>query len=77
MHDNAGLCIKGVAMRTTLDLPQNLIEEAMKVSKIKTKTALIIQALEEFIRQNKISKIKQYKGKVNLDVDLNVLRDRP
>ena len=63
-------------MRTTLDLPQNLIEEAMKVSNIKTKTALIIQALEEFIRQNKIAKIKQYKGEVDLDIDLNALRDR-
>ena len=63
-------------MRTTLDLPQNLIEEAMKVSKIKTKTALIVRALEEFVRQNKIAKIKQYKGGVDLDIDLNTLRDR-
>jgi hypothetical protein len=63
-------------MRTTLDLPQSLIEEAMNVSHIKTKTALIIQALEEFIRQNKITKIKQYKGKVDLDIDLDILRDR-
>ncbi len=63
-------------MRTTLDLPQDLIEEAMKVSRIKTKTALIVQALEEFIRQNKIAKIKQYKGKVDLDIDLDRLRNR-
>ena len=63
-------------MRTTLDLPQSLIEEAMKVSNIKTKTALIVRALEEFIRQNKIAKIKQYKGKVDLGIDLDSLRDR-
>ena len=63
-------------MRTTLDLPQNLIEEAMKVSNIKTKTALIVRALEEFVRQNKIAKIKQYKGRVDLDIDLDTLRDR-
>jgi hypothetical protein len=67
---------KGVFMRTTLDLPQSLIEEAMNVSNIKTKTALIIHALEEFIRQNKIVKIKQYKGKIDLDIDLDRLRDR-
>ncbi|MCF7974992.1 MAG: type II toxin-antitoxin system VapB family antitoxin [Phycisphaerae bacterium] len=63
-------------MRTTLDLPQGLIEEAMSVSHFKTKTALIIRALEEFVRQNKIAKIKQYKGQVDLDIDLNALRDR-
>jgi hypothetical protein len=63
-------------MRTTLDLPQSLIEEAMKVSNIKTKTALIVCALEEFIRQNKITRIRQYKGKVDLGIDLDSLRDR-
>ena len=63
-------------MRTTLDLPQSLIEEAMKVSNIKTKTALIVRALEEFIRQNKIAKIRQYKGKVDLGIDLDSVRDR-
>lgn len=63
-------------MRTTLDLPKSLIEEAMNVSKVKTKTALIIQALEEFIRQNKLTKIKQYRGKIDMDVDLDTLRDR-
>jgi len=67
---------KGMFMRTTLDLPQGLIEEAMNVSHIKTKTALIIHALEEVVRQNKIAKIKQYKGKVDLDIDLDTLRDR-
>ncbi len=63
-------------MRTTLDLPQGLIEEAMNVSHVKTKTALIIRALEEFIRQNKIAKIKQYQGQVDLDIDLDALRNR-
>ena len=64
-------------MRTTLDLPEQLIDEAMKVSRIKTKTALLVKALEEFIRQNKIAKIKQYKGKVDLALDLDTLRKRP
>ncbi len=64
-------------MRTTLDLPEQLIDEAMKVSQIKTKTALLVKALEEFIRQNKIAKIKQYKGKVDLALDLDTLRKRP
>lgn len=63
-------------MRTTLDLPQNLIEEAMEVANVKTKTAAIVQALQEFVRQSKIAKIKQYKARVDLDIDLDALRDR-
>ena len=63
-------------MRTTLDLPENLINEAMKTTQIKTKTKVIITALEELIRKSKISELKEFKGKVNLDIDLNNIRGR-
>ena len=46
-------------MRTTLDLPEELINEAMKATRIQTKTRVIITALEELIRKSKISEIKQ------------------
>ena len=63
-------------MRTTLDLPASLITEAMKLSHQKTKTAVIINALEDFVRKTRISGIKKYKGKVDLDIDLDTLRKR-
>jgi len=63
-------------MRTTLDLPGPLVEEALKLSHQKTKTAVIISALEDFVRKARISDIKKYKGKIDLDIDLNSLRDR-
>ena len=63
-------------MRTTLDLPEDLVEEAMKATNIKTKTKVIVAALEQLIRRKKIAEIKNYKGKVDLDIDLNELRDR-
>jgi len=63
-------------MRTTLDLPEELINEAMKATRIQTKTRVIITALEELIRKSKISEIKQYKGKIDLDIDLDSIRGR-
>ena len=63
-------------MRTTLDLPKNLIDEAMKATHISTKTQLIITALEDLIRKSKISGLKEFKGKVDLDIDMDALRDR-
>ena len=63
-------------MRTTLDLPENLLNEAMKVTHTNTKTAVIIKALEELIRKSKISELKKYKGKIDLDINLNEIRDR-
>ena len=64
-------------MRTTLDLPEDLVTEAMKVTHIRTKTKVIVTALEELIRKSKIAELKQFKGKVDdLDIDLDVLRGR-
>jgi hypothetical protein len=63
-------------MRTTLDLPEALIDEAMAVTHIKTKTDLIKTALQNLIQKEKIKDLKRYFGKVDLDIDLNVLRNR-
>jgi Arc/MetJ family transcription regulator len=63
-------------MRTTLDLPEDLIQEAMHVTDIKTKTKVITLALEELVRKSKISELKKFKGKVDLEINLNSLRDR-
>lgn len=63
-------------MRTTLDLPETLLDEAMKAAHIKTKTQVIIRALEELIRKNRIAGLKDFKGKVDLEMDLDSLRNR-
>ena len=64
------------AMRTTLDLPEDLLRDAMKTTHISTKTKVIITALEELIRKSKITELKNFKGKVDLDIDLNTIRCR-
>jgi len=63
-------------MRTTLDLPENLINEAMALTKIKTKTDLIKTALLNLIQREKIRNIKKYFGKVDLEIDLDQIRER-
>jgi hypothetical protein len=63
-------------MRTTLDLPMSLMERAIKVSHQKTKTAVIIEALEDFVRKSRIQNLKKFKGKIELDIDLDVVRER-
>ncbi len=63
-------------MRTTLDLPENLLDEAMKITRTSTKTGVIVRALEELVRKSKISGLKKFKGKIDLDIDLDELRGR-
>jgi len=63
-------------MRTTIDLPENLIAEAMKLTNSKTKTDVIKKALANLIQREKVKAIKSYHGKVQLDIDIDRLRDR-
>lgn len=63
-------------MRTTLDLPEELLNEAMKATRITTKTKVIITALEDLVRKSKISELKEFKGKIDLNIDLNTTRGR-
>jgi Arc/MetJ family transcription regulator len=63
-------------MRTTIDIPEDLISEAMKASNISTKTKVIEVALEGLIRRTKISGLKSFKGKVDLHADMDAIRGR-
>ncbi len=64
-------------MKTTLDLPANLLEEAMKVGKCSTKTATIIRALEQMVRSAKLSRLMAMRGTMpGFSLDLDALRAR-
>ncbi|GBD86968.1 hypothetical protein BMS3Abin03_00893 [bacterium BMS3Abin03] len=63
-------------MRTTIDIPEDLMKEAMKVTNSSTKTELIKIALKNIIQKNNIKSLKKYKGKIDLNIDLNIIRSR-
>ena len=63
-------------MRTTLDLPENLVSEAMTITHTKTKTEVIKLALQNLIQKENIKDLKNYFGKIDLDIDLDIVRNR-
>lgn len=63
-------------MRTTIDLPEDLIAEAMKATGSKSKIEAIKKALHEVIEREKRLKLLNYKGKIDLNIDLDILRSR-
>jgi len=65
-----------IDMRTTLDLPENLLNEVMEATHTRTKTAVIIKALEDLLRKSRISDLKKYRGKISLEMNLDEIRDR-
>ncbi|MEP1306843.1 MAG: type II toxin-antitoxin system VapB family antitoxin [Balneola sp.] len=63
-------------MRTTLDIPEKLIGEAMEVTGSKTKSQLIKNALKAQINEAKRKKLITLKGSIDMNIDLDSLRDR-
>ncbi len=64
-------------MRTTLDLPANLVEEARAALGFKSKTDTVVLALRELLRRRRLDELKALLGHVRLDVDIAHSRRRP
>jgi len=64
-------------MRTTLDIPTELIEEAQRLLGFKSKTDTVIVSLRNLIRRRRIDELKTLMGAVQLDIDLPKSRRRP
>ena len=63
-------------MRTTLDLPDALIDEAREVLGFKSKTDTVVYALKEVVRRRHVHGLKALFGKVHIELDLNKSRGR-
>ena len=63
-------------MKTSVELPDNLLRQAMRAARVKTKREVVTLALEELIKRSQGSALKKYKGKINLDINLDELRGR-
>ena len=64
-------------MRTTLDLPIELLEEARSVLGFKSKTDTIVLALRELVRRRRVDELKDLLGRVELDIEIPRSRRRP
>jgi putative antitoxin of VapBC-like toxin-antitoxin system len=64
-------------MRTTLDLPEPLIEEARRLLGFKSKTDTVVVSLQELVRRKRIDELKSMLGRVKLEIDLPRSRRRP
>lgn len=56
-------------MRTTLDLDNRTMAALLKISRQKTKTQAVTQAIREFVRHHQLEELKALKGKLPLKVD--------
>jgi len=56
-------------MKTTLNIPKELLEEAVKLAGVRTKTEAVMLALKELIRRQKIERLIEQTGSVEFSDD--------
>ena len=61
-------------MRTNIVIDDNLMAEAIKLSQLKTKKAVVETGLRLLIQIKKQERIKSIRGKLNWDSDLEKMR---
>lgn len=64
-------------MKTTLNLPLDLMDKAMRAGKCGTKTETVVLALEQLIRHERLARLRALRGTMpDFDPDLDALRGR-
>jgi hypothetical protein len=56
-------------MKTTLNIPDDLVNKTMRLSGSKTKTAAIVTAMKEYIRRKKLEQIVELEGTLQFSDD--------
>ncbi len=62
-------------MRTNIDIDEDLIQEAMKLTGITTKKATVEAALKQMVSLKKQERIKLLRGKFNWEGNLDEMRE--
>ncbi len=63
-------------MRTTLILPEGLVETAREATGLASKTETVVYALKEVIRRKRLEELKSMFGTVDIRLDLDKVRGR-
>jgi Arc/MetJ family transcription regulator len=64
-------------MRTNIVIDDNLMNDALKVTGLKTKKEAVELGLKILVKLNQQEAIKAFRGKLTWDGDLEVLRSQP
>jgi hypothetical protein len=63
-------------MRTTVDIPDQLLRDVQEMTGAATRRDALIQALEDYIRRQRIQRVIDVAGTLEFDVDIRELRNR-
>lgn len=64
-------------MQKTLNIPQDLLDEAHRKLGAQSDSETVVLALKEIVRRDRLDELRSLLGKVELDLDLDASRRRP
>ena len=65
-----------LGMRTSIDIPDDLLDEARRAASLRTIRETVIAGLEELVRRAKREELRAMAGTTKLDVDLAKARKK-
>ena len=63
-----------LVMRATVTIEKDILDELLKETKAKSKATAVKKAIREYLRRQKIEKIKSMKGKLDFDLTAEQIR---
>jgi Arc/MetJ family transcription regulator len=63
-------------MRTTLDIPEGLVEEARAAIGFKSKTDTVVFALKEVVRRSQVQDLKKLITRLDYEFDPTLIRQK-
>jgi metal-responsive CopG/Arc/MetJ family transcriptional regulator len=62
-------------MRTTIDLPEALLDEVQRTTQAATRRDALVIALEDYLRRQRRQRVIAAAGTMDMDLDVRALRD--
>lgn len=56
-------------MRTTIDIPDDLMERALRAASLRSKKDVVVAGLQELIRKAEREELRRMAGRIDLDFD--------
>ncbi len=61
-------------MKTSIDIPESVLAEAMRYTKSKTKREAVVTVMEDFVRRRRMADLVQHSGKFTSLIALDEMK---
>ena len=73
--DASGVCVLDAhQMRTTIDVPEHLLDEVQRATEASTRKEALLIVLEDYLSRHRLRRVIEAAGTLDIDVDVRTER---